>query len=73
MLDRKFQQVRLLSNKIAEFVEALNIEGCNELLNQRLTLLQEIQIEVEKLDPTADNSIAQEFKNLLTWLEDLRR
>ncbi|MBO9489062.1 hypothetical protein J7384_01675 [Endozoicomonas sp. G2_1] len=66
MLIKKFQRIRDLTEQIAEFVEALNIEGCQQLIEQRLVLLQEVQLELES---TSDNQVKEQFHNLLVWLQ----
>ena len=67
MTERKFQQVRQLTERIAEFVEAFNIEGCKLLLEQRLVLLKQIQLELA--DQPNNKELADEFVELLKWIE----
>ncbi|REL26038.1 hypothetical protein DXX93_05270 [Thalassotalea euphylliae] len=67
MEDRRARNVKLLTHRIAEFIEAFNIEGCNLLLEQRLELLADIQNEVAA-NPK-DEALAAEFHDLLIWLE----
>ena len=66
MLRREFQQVRMLTEQIAEFVEAFNIEGCKLLIEQRLVLLNQIR---DELLNCSDDLVQQEFRDLLIWLE----
>ena len=54
-----------MTNKISEFVDVINIQGCNILLEQRLTLLKEIE---QKVRYSNDDELLEDFKELINWL-----
>lgn len=68
-MSKKLQRARHLTLQIAEFVEAFNIEGCQLLLAQRLTLLTEIKSELESYTPE-NKALRAEFEELLLWIEE---
>lgn len=73
MIAKKIQQVRSITQQIFEFVEAFNIEGCQQLLQQRLVLLEEIKSQLDTVDPVdiEKQKLTDDFNELLFWLEDI--
>lgn len=65
MLGKDFQHIKNLTLQITKSVELLDIDKCNKLLDERLQLLHEISF---KIDLTDDNSIKEEYIDLLKWL-----
>lgn len=63
----KLQQIRQMTERIAEFVDTFNIEGCQQLLEQRLVLLNEVQ---QELSENSNDTLQLEYTSLLAWLAE---
>lgn len=65
MYEKDFQQVKQLTQEIAQLVGEFNIEACNELISLRLNLLKELNDKIVKDSPVNN----QAFIKLLQWID----